>query len=54
VLIDPASASSEANGILALSCLVLGVHRPTDVLAAACIGAAIPLALSLGVAFNRH
>ena len=39
--------------LVALARLVLGVHWLTYVLAAACIGAAIPLVLSLALTF-RH
>lgn len=32
--------------------LIIGVHRPNDVLAAACIGIFIPLAISLALELN--
>ena len=36
--------------LVAISRLVLGVHWPTDVLVAACIGASLPLAISVALA----
>ena len=39
--------------LVALSRLVLGVHWPTDVLAAACIGASLPLSMSVALEL-RH
>jgi undecaprenyl-diphosphatase len=54
----PARAWAVATAIIwvalvAVSRLALGVHWPTDVLAAACIGASLPLGLSLAFDVRR-
>ena len=49
VLLPVAGAATIA--LLAASRLVLGVHRPTDVLAANCIGTTVPLIISVALEF---